>query len=277
MSGRYRQAGRRVVTGAEYAAQICVARSDREARTAFQQLATSLLAPGAAVFDFGAGPGIDARYYAEQGHTVAAYDVDPAMCEAFATSCGDLMAAGRVRLESGGYREFLVRRDSAAGTFALVTSNFAPLSLIIELPELFAKFHALTAPGGRVLASVLNPYFIGDARYGWWWRNGPRLLRHGQYCVQGQCGPIIRRRLAELATRCAPHFTLQRVFVGRRPRTGSPIGVDVSGGIRCAWLHLISCRFMFLLFTRCERLPAPRLPDTLRLDRAASGTHLGVQ
>jgi len=41
----------------------------------------------------------------------------------------------------------------------LITSNFAPLNLIEDLPELFEKFHALTGPGGRVLASVLSPVF----------------------------------------------------------------------------------------------------------------------
>jgi hypothetical protein len=53
----------------------------------------------------------------------------------------------------------------------LVTSNFAPLNLIDALPELFAKFHALTAPNGRVLASVLSPNFLGDLKYRWWWQN----------------------------------------------------------------------------------------------------------
>ena len=49
-------------------------------------------------------------------------------------------------------------------------SNFAPLNLVDDPAVLFAKFHALTAPNGMVLASVLNPFHWEDMKHRWWWR-----------------------------------------------------------------------------------------------------------
>ena len=244
-----------VVTGVEYVKQITALESDRRARSAFQTLVLSIAPPGGTLFDFGAGTGMDARFYAEHGLTVAAYDVDPNMCEYFSEYCRDIIEAGRVTLDCGSYREFLARKSPDDGRGVdLVTSNFAPLNLIGDLPELFAKFHALTGPDGKVLVSVLSPYFVGDMRYGWWWRNAFRLRREGHYSVQGSQAPIVRRRLAEFAAHSAPYFTLKRVFPGLPPiwaRNSS--GIDASGGARYAWLCTIRSLFMFLLFEKSNQ------------------------
>ena len=232
-----------VVTGVEYVKQITAMESDRRTRAAFQTLVLSIVRPGGTLFDFGAGTGMDARFYAEHGLTVAAYDVDPNMCEFFSEYCRELIEAGRVTFDCGGYREFLARdgRDGGRGV-DLVTSNFAPLNLIADLRELFVKFDALTGPGGKVLVSVLNPYYVGDMKYGWWWRNLIRLRREGHYSVQGSQAPIVRRRLAEFAAHSAPYFTLKRVFPGLPSIAG--------GGAQYAWLCIIRCLFMFLLFEK---------------------------
>jgi SAM-dependent methyltransferase len=243
---------REVVTGVEYVKQITALESDRRTRSAFQALVLRIAPPGGTLFDFGAGTGMDARFYAEHGLTVAAYDVDSNMCEYFSEYCRDLIEAGRVTLERGTYREFLARKSPDEGRGVdLVTANFAPLNLIGDLRELFAKFHALTGPDGKLLVSVLSPYFVGDMRYSWWWRNALRLRREGHYSVQGSQGPIVRRRLAEFAAHSAPYFTLQRVFPGLPPiwaRNSS--GVDAAGGARYAWLCTIRSLFMFLLFEK---------------------------
>jgi SAM-dependent methyltransferase len=248
-------AAREVVTGAEYVKQITAMESDRRTRTAFQTLVLSIAPQGGTLFDFGAGTGMDARFYAEHGLTVAAYDVDPNMCEFFSEYCRDFIDAGRVTFDCGGYREFLARKSPTDGLGVdLVTSNFAPLNLIADLPELFAKFDALTGPDGKVLVSVLNPYFVGDMKYGWWWRNAFRLLREGHYSVQGSQAPIVRRRLAEFAACSAPYFTLKRVFPGLQPiwaRDSS--GVVASRDARFAWLYTIRCLFMFLLFEKSNQ------------------------
>jgi SAM-dependent methyltransferase len=241
-----------VVTGAEYVEQITARESDRRARAAFRELVLKLARPGATLFDFGAGTGLDARFYAEHGFNVVAYDVDSRMCEFFTAHCRDLIEAGRVRLDCAGYRDFLGRSSlDVGGSVDLITSNFAPLNLIADLPELFAKFHALTAPHGAVLASVLSPYFLGDLKYRWWWRNLLPLVRDGRYFVPGSQAPIFRRRLADFAVQSAPYFTLASVFRGLpAPGTRGAPGIDLRRGGRGAWVRLTTCRFMFLLFAR---------------------------
>jgi len=236
----------RIVTGAEYVKQITALESDRRARAAFHDLVLRIAPRGAPVLDFGCGTGIDARFYAERGFTVLAYDVDPQMCDFFEQQCRDLIAAGRVSLERGDYRSFLAR--GGARGIALVASNFAPLNLISNLRELFARFAELTGSDGRVLASVLSPYFIGDLRYGWWWRNALRLWREGCFSVAGAQAPIVRRRLADFATQSEPYFTLTRVFPGR-PRQDA-CGIEFGPGRGRAWLRLTTCRYMFLLFEK---------------------------
>lgn len=248
-----RRAAAEIVTGAEYVAQITALKADRRARSAFLSLVARLASPGESVFDFGAGPGLDARYYAERGYLVAAYDIDPRMCEFFAEHCRDFIHAGRITLRCSSYRDFLACDTCRVdGGIDLVTANFAPFNLIDDLRPLFAKFHALTSPRGKVLASVLSPYFLGDLKYGWWWRKLPSLWRDGHFSVPGAQAPIVRRRLTEYAAQSAPYFTLQRVFRGlpaKRQRDGA--GIDVSKGAPPFTApRLSTCQFMFLLFER---------------------------
>lgn len=239
-------------TGARYVEAISALPSDRLARAAFQDLVLRIARPGAALFDFGAGPGIDARFYAERGFTVGAYDVDPGMCDYFSVHCRELIQAGQIALHTGTYPDFLASETPRdAPGVDLVTSNFAPLNLVEDLQGLFLKFHTLTAPDGKVLASVLNPYFVGDLRYRWWWSNCLRLWRNGNFAVPGAQGSIVRRRLADFAAQSAPHFTLRRVFPGTPSyRDRHPDGIDMKRHGSRAWLQLTTSRFMFLLFEK---------------------------
>lgn len=201
------------VAGEAYVKAITARESDRNARADFQSIVLKIARPGAAIFDFGAGPGIDARFYAERGFTVGAYDVDAKMCEFFLTYCREFVRTGRIKLERGDYQAFLSRGPSDDGSrFDLVTANFAPFNLIDDLHELFATLHSLVRPEGQVLASILNPYYIGDLKYRWWWRNVPSLCRTGHYSVQGGQAPIVRRRLDNFAAQCRPYFALECVF-----------------------------------------------------------------
>jgi SAM-dependent methyltransferase len=233
------------VTGADYVAAMSVRASDRRARAAFQSLALHAAGPAATVFDFGAGPGIDARFYAEHGLRVAAYDIDPGMSAFFADYCRDLIRDGRVELHIGSYQDFLAGPSFWRERFDLVTANFAPLNLVTDLRELFACFAVMTRRGGGVLASVLNPYYLGDLRYGWWWGNAYRLLRDGHYGLPGAQGMIFRRTLEDLSHQCAPYFVLHDVYA-----TGgyaAPILRGVAG------LRLTASRFMFLMFRKRTR------------------------
>src|ERR1700727_1822635 len=118
---------RHTLAGAEYVEQITSLESDRRARSAFQELVLRIAPPGAALFDFGAGPGIDARFFAERGFSVEAYDFDPKMCDFFADYCRQFIDSGQVTLDRSGYREFLARETLIGGRpAALVISNFAP-------------------------------------------------------------------------------------------------------------------------------------------------------
>ena len=233
----------RTPAGAEYVDQINAQESDRRTRSAFRDLVRGIAPPRAKLFDFGAGPGIDARFFAEHGFTIDAYDVDPRMREFFSDHCRELIDAGRVTLEGGAYREFLTRTSTDdSGRADLVISNFAPLNLVDDLPELFGKFNTLTGPKGRIFASVLSPWFIGDMRSRMWWRDAPRLWREGQVFLPGPQAPYYRRLLRHFRTASAPHFRLSRVLPSNgmdRPRHG-----------RLAWLHTAGCRYLFLLFEK---------------------------
>lgn len=241
-----------VHTGAEYLRDITARESDRQARSAFRQLVLRLVSPGSALFDFGAGTGLDARYFAEHGLSVRAYDNDPRMCGFLTGHCHDLIASGRITLEAGSYPEFLAgERSNADRRVDAVTANFAPLNLIADLPALFARFHALTVPGGIVVASVLNPYYIGDAKYRWWWRNLPRLWRRGSYAVQGAGSEIVRRSPADFAAQSAPWFILERLFRGLPPRDArEAAGIHWRDRRRGVWLRVSGSRFVFLVFRK---------------------------
>ena len=241
---------RRLVTGAQYVAQLTARESDRHARAAFRGLVLRIAQPGATLFDFGCSPGMDARFYAERGFQVQAYNVDPEQCDEFASECRDLIAARRVTLERGTYEDFLARDRSNRGV-DLVTANLSRLDLIEDLHELFAAFHELTAPGGRVLASVLSPYFLGDLGHRWWRRKLPALTRSGHLAEPAEHAPNYRRRPADFTAQSVPYFDLENVFPGIEGRRVREVeGLRVGSGTRGAWLRLSACRFMFLLFTR---------------------------
>jgi SAM-dependent methyltransferase len=230
--------------GAEYVDQISAQESDRNTRSAFRDLVLGIAPPGARLFDFGAGPGLDARFFAERGFAVDAFDVDPRMREYFSAHCRDLIDSGRIALDACTYREFLTRTGPDTIRRAdLVISNFAPLNLVENLPELFAKFHSLTGPQGKILANVLNPFYLGDMRSRYWWRGAPRLWRDGALFLPGPQAPYYRRLLRNFRALSAPYFSLRRVFQGMPP---------APGGDRFAWLRMATCRYMFLLFEKTD-------------------------
>src|SRR5262249_3248888 len=144
------------VTGAAYVEAMSLDPADHEYRRAFQQLVLQQVPRGGLVFDFGCGPGIDARDYARLGRRVRAYDEDVRMTDYFRRHCAAELAAGAVQLDPGTYADFL---RAAHRDVDLVAANFAPMNLVLQLPPLFAKFASMLKPEGRVIASVLNPCF----------------------------------------------------------------------------------------------------------------------
>jgi hypothetical protein len=174
---------------------------DRKVRQRFQREALRLLPSQAKIFDFGAGTGIDAKAYAAHGHCVFVHEPAESMWTHFACYCREELAEGRI-----------IRSElTTTPPVHLVTANFAVLNLIANRRELFEQFARVAAPGGYVLASLLNPYFLGDAKYRWWRKNLDNLMRSGEYTVSGENGPICRFTPAVVARDAAPTFRIAGV------------------------------------------------------------------
>ena len=221
--------------GARYVAAITARDADLRARAAFLQVALDLAARGSVIFDFGAGPGLDAKLYAQHGVRVLTYDKDPQMCEYLLTYCRDEIG----RQQIAPCAEFPPARGV---DIDLVTANFAPFNLIDEPSAYFKAFHGLVGARGKLLLSVLNPYFIGDMKYRWWWRNAIRLMLHGEYSVRGGAGRIYRRSPRRFKDMAAPYFTLRAVMRG--------LPSDFHGGLP-GWPSSATSQYLFLVFDKC--------------------------
>jgi 2-polyprenyl-3-methyl-5-hydroxy-6-metoxy-1,4-benzoquinol methylase len=237
-----------LVTGNAYVGALSTRNSDRNCRAAFLELALTLVGPGSHIFDFGCGPGIDARTYAERGHRVSAYDVDAAMCAHFRQHCANGISAGAIHLIEGTYSQFLQRKASTWPPAELVTANFAPVNLVEDVASLFHKFSTLIQPDGQVLAAVLNPCCAGDVRYGWWWRGLPRLLARGRYALAGAQAPITRWLPGALAAVASDWFELEAIYCPAERATEGPMVRRLRGASPRDWPVLASSRFIFMLF-----------------------------
>ena len=236
------------VTGAEYVEAMNRDPLDREYRRAFQRLALTLAPARGRLFDFGCGPGLDAKCYAHAGLTVSGFDVDPAMREYFMRHCETEIAAGLVQLLPGTYGDFLGADPRETPPLDLVTANFAPLNLVTDLPPLFARCAGLLKSDGRLLASVLNPYFEGLWKSRKWWLRAPRLAVEGRYTTQLHgIVPVTRWLPGRLARQAASHFTLASIYT---PDTAAPGELPVR--VRLAnsrdWRRIAATQFLFLVF-----------------------------
>lgn len=193
---------------------------DRKARERFQCEALRLLPPRATILDFGAGTGIDAKVYAAHGHRVFVHEPSESMWAYLARYCRDELNDGRI-----------VRSDLATTPpVHLITANFAVLNLISNRHELFEQLARVAVERGFLLASLLNPYFLGDARYSWWRRNLGALAKCGSYSVPGESGPIFRLTPGRAGHEAAPGFRV----------------ADVNPG----YAGLPFCQYIFILFRR---------------------------
>ncbi|MES1154543.1 MAG: methyltransferase domain-containing protein [Rhodanobacter sp.] len=168
-------------------------------RERFQKMALDLLPAGADVLDFGAGTGIDAKVYAASGHRTFVYEPSPAMGEYLAWHCRDEIAR----------RTIVVVASPLACQVQAVTANFAVLNHFADHAAPFEELSRVVRHGGFVLASMLNPYYLGDARYGWWRANVMNLLRSGRYAIESE-SRIHRFAPRVVARSAAPYFRLER-------------------------------------------------------------------
>jgi SAM-dependent methyltransferase len=233
----------RALAGTEYVASISRRPSDIRARAAFQALAMQLAAPGSLIFDFGAGPGIDAKFFAHHGYRVRAYEIDSRMQDYFREFCGAEIASGSVELDTTEYRDFIAGSSRPQEVVAdLVVANFAPLNLVSDLEELFRRLHALTQAKGKILASVLSPYFIGDWRYGWWWRGFGSLLGDGRIEVATAQATVTRRTPKVFAEAASPYFQIGGIWPARRAQADRPV--------RSSHPLLALDQYLFLMFEK---------------------------
>jgi 2-polyprenyl-3-methyl-5-hydroxy-6-metoxy-1,4-benzoquinol methylase len=171
---------------------------EQRVRERFQRLVFQLMPPRGAIFDFGAGTGIDAKSYAAQGFRIFVYEPCEANLRYLTEHCREEILNGAIAITD----------LSLSSRVQLITANFAVLNLIADHRALFQNFAGLVATGGFVLVSLLNPFFVGDARYAWWRKNLSPLLRSGTYAVEGEFGPIYRFAPSVVMLAAEPDFHL---------------------------------------------------------------------
>ncbi|MFK2855728.1 methyltransferase domain-containing protein [Dyella humi] len=187
-------------TGEQYHTFILSSQRDRVVRDRFQKMALDFLPDGADVLDFGAGTGIDAKAFSARGHRTFVYEPSEAMHEYLAEYCRDEIA-----------RKSIVTIPShLACRVQAVTANFAVLNHFESHTSLFEELSRVVPQGGFVLASMLNPYYLGDARYGWWRANLINLMRRGHYAIASE-SRIHRFTPRVVARAAAPYFRLERL------------------------------------------------------------------
>jgi len=163
-------------------------------------MALDLLPAGADVLDFGAGTGIDAKAYAANGHPTFVHEPSQAMGDYLAQYCRDEIAR----------KTIITVASPLACKVQAVTANFAVLNHFADHAALFEELSRVVREGGFVLASMLNPYYLGDARYGWWRANVMNLVRSGHYAIESE-SRIHRFAPRVVARSAAPYFRLERL------------------------------------------------------------------
>ena len=189
----------------DYDRQLSHQEDDLRARDAFRALVRALVPSGCCILDFGCGTGADVQWYAQAGYRVLAYDVSTGMLHRLRQRCHAEIRGGRVAVLEGSYEDFLTRPRLPERPVA-VTANFAVLNLIEELPPLFTLFARHMPPTGLLIASVLNPLFLSDVRYRWWWRGLPALLADGVSRLAGRETDIFRYTRRALVVAAGPRW-----------------------------------------------------------------------
>jgi SAM-dependent methyltransferase len=189
-----------VHTGEQYHEFMLASPRDRAVRDRFQKLALDLLPTGADVLDFGAGTGIDAKAYAANGHLTFVHEPAQAMREYLAQYCRDEIAR----------KTIITVASPLTCKVQAVTANFAVLNHFGDHTSLFEELSRAVRQGGFVLASMLNPYYLGDARYGWWRANAMHLVRRGHYAIPSE-SRLHRFAPRVVARAAAPYFRLERL------------------------------------------------------------------
>ena len=193
-------------------------RTDNAAvRLSFCERVASIAGPGGLILEFGCGTGTDAAWYAARGHRVVAYDVSPGMVDVLRERCKDEIALGRIT-PAAGPLDAMVRALEESGPVAAISANFGVLNHVRELKPLLHLLASHLAPGGALVASVLNPFYRRDMRRAWWWRSVLRSAWTGAIRMEGNV-TTYRHFAGTLRRAAEPDFTLEEV----RAASGSAI------------------------------------------------------
>ena len=190
---------------AEYDDLLRAAPGDRWIRDAFRAWVMSV-SPHR-VFDFGCGTGRDARWYAERGCTVFAYDNSPRMMAELRKQSADQIAGGAVvPIDSP---------DDLTAPVDIVTANFAVLNHLERLDDFFALAARVLDDRGQVMVSVQNPWFWKELvkQRLWspgWWRRAAAATVRGHVRLDGEFGPLYQHLPRALGRAARPHFALTR-------------------------------------------------------------------
>lgn len=187
-------------TGQQYHEFILASRRDRRVRDVFQKLALALMPAGSNVLDFGAGTGIDAKVYAANGHRTFVYEPSDAMRAYLMEYCRDEIERKTV----------IAVAPPLTQKIQAVTANFAVFNHFKDHALLFNELSRVIDLGGFILASMLNPFYLGDARYGWWRANLLNLLRSGRYACASE-SHVCRFSPRVVVRAAMPHFRLERL------------------------------------------------------------------
>jgi SAM-dependent methyltransferase len=183
----------------------------RQHRECFWKAAAALLPPKARLLDFGAGTGLDAQHFAAAGHTVTAYDISPGMMAVLRTRCAAQIESGVVRSVVGTLDDLRAAIDPSE-RFDGVLCNFAVLSLIRDLHPVFRLLADVLRPGGRLIFSIQNPWFIGDVKTRVFWRALRGLLRTGvMRYTSAETGDMWRHLPAQVRRAARPDFRAVRL------------------------------------------------------------------
>src|SRR5689334_25045526 len=100
---------------------------EQRVRERFQRLVFQLMPPRGAIFEFGAGTGIDAKSYAAQGFRIFVYEPCEANLRYLTEHCREEILNGAITITD----------LSLSSRVQLITANFAVLNLIADHRALF--------------------------------------------------------------------------------------------------------------------------------------------
>ncbi|MFF5855844.1 class I SAM-dependent methyltransferase [Streptomyces sp. NPDC012751] len=133
----------------DYAAHFRAPLAERPLERALLGAYAEQVGPHGTVADLGCGPGDVTAYLAGLGLSVFGLDLSDAMVAIARREHPGL------RFEQGSMRELSTGDGSLAGVVSWYSSIHTPVD---ELPDLFAEFHRVLAPGGRLLLA----FQVGD-------------------------------------------------------------------------------------------------------------------